>query len=109
MNKITNILFLYITFLPAFSYAAFPDNIMTDMASALYTTQSTHATNTDEYDELKKTVTECVNGKKQKNKSAPENYITNRANELKKNALTRNINYSTFVDFSTNDRQPKKL
>lgn len=109
MNKITSILFLYITFLPAFSYAAFPNNIMTDMAGALYTNQSAHATNTDEYDELKKTVTECVNKTKQKNKSAPENYITNRANELKKNALTRNINYSTHVDFSTNDRQPKKF
>lgn len=109
MNKITSILFLYITFLPAFSYAAFPNNIMTDMAGALYTNQSAHATNTDEYDELKKTVTECVNKTKQKNKSAPENYITNRANELKKNALTRNINYSTHVNFSTNDRRPKNF
>ena len=109
MNKITSILFLYITFLPAFSYAAFPDNIMTGMAGALYTNQSAHATNTDEYDELKKTVTECVNKTKQKNKSAPENYITNRANELKKNALTRNINYSTHVNFSTNDKRPKNF
>ena len=109
MNKLLTRIFFIILITPALSYAAIPNNIMNGMAGALYTTQSEHATNTDEYDELKKTVTECVNKTKQKNKSAPENYITNRANELKKNALTRNINYSTHVNFSTNDKRPKNF
>ena len=88
---------------PALALISF--NSQNNMNSALYTTQSTHATDLSEYDELRQDVTSCVT--RTKNKKTPENYITKRTGELKSNKLTRPINYNTQFNLSNNDRNPK--
>lgn len=88
---------------PALALISF--NSQKNINSALYTTQSTHATDLSEYDELRQDVTSCVT--RTKNKKTPENYITKRTGELKSNKLTRPINYNTQFNLSNNDRNPK--
>ncbi|MBQ7055560.1 MAG: hypothetical protein IJN91_01335 [Alphaproteobacteria bacterium] len=88
---------------PALALIGF--NSQKNINSALYTTQSTHATDLSEYDELRQDVTSCVT--RTKNKKTPENYITKRTEEIKGNKLTRPINYDTQFNLSNNDRNPK--
>lgn len=112
MKKITSIFFTIIFFSPLNSFAISTVNQynpLNSMNGGLYTSQTNHAPDTSKYDELKKTITECVTTAKSKNKTAPENYITSRATKLKNNTLTRPINYTTYIQFGTSDRNPKKF
>lgn len=88
---------------PALALIGF--NSQKNMNSALYTTQSTHATDLSEYDELRQDVTSCVT--RTKNKKTPENYITKRTEEIKGKKLTRPINYNDRFNLGTSDFNSK--